>query len=299
MYLYIFKGQFVWVVFLIALVTKCIALRSNDAPFHDKWFYTKIDTFMPTSLSFFAFLRQAVIITSCVLTIPLTAFAAVDCSADIDLSDDVVWKPVKRGVDKLHFLASTSPDRPNCPGGDGCELDAFLVSGDQVIVTTSAYEPIHKKSLICGVYVSNKGKVTYGWLDNRGFFGGGNGTKSIEDPKVMGTWRSIGGNEITIAPGEQGVYLRVEGWVSEGLFGAYREGYISGPAFLGQGRGGEVAGYSASHYDGSSPAGAEHVSDDYVCRARFRFTGYYLLVDDNFKCGNHPTVSFTGVYVKK
>lgn len=229
----------------------------------------------------------------CILFSPTAAWAAVDCTSYIDTRKDIVWYPVKEGIEKLHFLAPTSADRPNCPGADGCELPAFLVGGDQVIVTTTAYEPVHKRSLICGVYISPKGVRTFGWLDKSGFYGGGNIMNPIDNPKIFGDWFDGGGGEITIRSGQDD-HILIDGNVTLGP-PSYRSGTISGSAFIGGV--GDVAGYSASHYNGSSPAIRNEPADG-GCRVRFRFTGYYLLVDDNDICGGQG-VSFDNVYVKK
>lgn len=75
---------------------------------------------------------------------------------------------------------------------------------------------------------------------------------------------------------------------------SYNFGNLSGPAYVGGV--GDVAGYSDRHYSGDKVASAPFEAGD-SCRARFRTTGRYLIVDDNEQCGGNR-VSFTGIYVK-
>ncbi|OLP44636.1 hypothetical protein [Rhizobium oryziradicis] len=165
-----------------------------------------------------------------------------------------------------------------------------------MIVNATGYDSKNKKTLICGVYISPKGITTFGWLNQEGFFGGGNFMDPIDDPKVFGDWTDKSGNDITIKPGESGRYVVIEGDATIGPSDNPRTGFISGPAFIGDG--GKAAGYTDSHYDGAAPASTKSSEDESGCRVRLRYSGYYLFVDDNEECGGQG-VSFSGIYLKK
>lgn len=213
---------------------------------------------------------------------------AGSCDDPINLTGDISYAIVRDGVEQLHFIAPQSAERPNCPSLDAaCKLTSFVVPGDQVLITGFL-----GNSLACTRYISPDGKMTSGVLDTSAL-GNTNVFELLDTPNIVGEWRRDNTASIEIQRYD-GLFLVIHGEAALPP-PSTRTGTIEGPAFIGGV--GDVAGYSTRHYAGDKlPTAASEANDD-ACNVRFRSTGYYLLVDDNDRCGGQG-VSFTGVYVK-
>lgn len=182
-----------------------------------------------------------------------------------------VVKPLKdQRVKRSYFR---NDDRPDCPGGRGCETRSYVVPGNEVIVNRTFH------GFACSWYSSGKGTGTVGWL-------------SLEDldfpervgdasPNAwIGEWK-YGENTINFTHNKLAGWLNVTGdayW--KGIGDNIHIGELDGRAEPQNG----VLEYS----DGD---------DEYDCKATMRLLSSYLIVSDNMKCGG-ANVSFSGVYRK-
>jgi hypothetical protein len=220
--------------------------------------------------------------------------ASRDCTTDALFGTEnfPVFR-VNQGVERLYFIASPSAAAPECPSrAENCRSSAFVVAGDAVLVTWPAED-----GLVCGHYIAPEGKVTSGWLDKAALTIQSGGQLGFDAVEVHGAWvNGLGDASIGIGPGGPG-YILVEGEATRGP-PSYNTGAFEGPAYIGEGAHGPVAGYEDEHYRGESPAGTPPAPADSSCRIRFRFAGPYLLVDDNYACGGLG-VTFSGIYAKR
>lgn len=220
--------------------------------------------------------------------------ASRDCTSNalFDTEDFPVFR-VKQDVKRLHFIVSPNAAAPECPArADKCRSSAFLVPGDEVLVTWPA-----ENGLVCAHYISPEGKLTSGWLDKEAMAIQSHGPLGFESTDAHGTWvNGLANATISISPGGPG-YILVDGDATRGP-PSYNTGSFAGPAYVGEGAHGPVAGYEAEHYRGETPAGTPPEGAHSSCRIRFRFAGHYLLVDDNQACGGMG-VTFSGIYAKQ
>jgi hypothetical protein len=232
-------------------------------------------------------------VSSAAFSIAVTTPAWASCEAsDLWGADDFPTPEVASTVDRLHFLAPQSAETPNCPSlSEECRLPAYLVAGDEVLITEFGSE-----GLACAHYISATGKVSSGWLDKSKLAAYGDDVVAFDSPEAYGEWvNALYDSTITISPSAEGegAYVLVEGDASRGP-PSYNMGAFGGPAYMSDNN--RLAGYEDVHYGGEEPASAPRTPMD-SCRIRFRFAGHYLHVDDNNLCGGHG-VTFSGVYAK-
>lgn len=234
------------------------------------------------------------------LALAIVAWAGSACAADRDCTsgalagtEDFPVFRVREGIARLHFVASPGAAASGCPSAaDHCRTSAFVVAGDEVLVTWPAVD-----GFVCAHYVSPQGRATSGWLDKAALRIQGDSMLPFGSVEAYGTWANgLAEASIRIQPGGPG-YILVEGEATRGP-PSYNTGSFGGPAYTGEGPHGPVAGYTGGHYRGETPAGAAAAPDSGGCRIRFRFAGHYLLVDDNGACGGHG-VTFSGVYARR
>jgi hypothetical protein len=174
-----------------------------------------------------------------------------------------------------------------CPNGsEACKDKAFLVPGDEVVISGSSGD------FVCASYVSLKGAVTDGWLPR-------SAVSLVRERPILlpggwiGTWRSGPEQTIVIEAGGQGK-LKIKGDASWGASdpervnrGAFNIGSLEGDA--------AVDGGSLSFGMGENGTLPYDKADEYDCRIQMRRLGSYLLAKDNGMCGGH-NVTFTGIY---
>jgi hypothetical protein len=161
-------------------------------------------------------------------------------------------------------------DRDECPGRN-CQLKAYLVPGDNVIVSHTY------NGFVCAWFAPSKGNHTVGWIKAD--------TLDIADPdpapaiaKWLGEWK-YAENDIVITDNKLAGFLNVTGnalW--KGLGDNVHIGELDGRF--------ATEGNLLEYSDGD---------DEYDCKATMRLIGEFLVVSDNMNCGG-VNVSFSGVY---
>ncbi len=168
---------------------------------------------------------------------------------------------------KLHFYN----DAAECPDKGKCQRKAYVVPGDEVVVSKTRGE------YACAWFTPAKGSPTVGWVRSSDL-------KLLEGPFdiPLGEWPgewTYGENTIKLAENGSDGWLSVTGnafW--KGIGDNIHIGELDGRAEPGNG----ILEYS----DGD---------DEYDCKATMRLLVNYLIVSDNMKCGG-MNVSFSGIY---
>lgn len=188
------------------------------------------------------------------------------------------------------FFVKGAGLQKSCPSDSAtCREKAYLVSGDQVIVSAVG------KSFVCGEYVNAKGLVRAGWLPASAI------TLAPEAPAGPSDWvgRWTGGPEqsVTIEKGTQAGLLKIKGNATYGALdpdrvkrGAVNLGEIDASV--------KPEGSFLAFTMGESATLPYGEGDEYDCRVRMRLLGQFLLVEDNRNCGG-MNVSFAGAYRRK
>jgi len=178
-----------------------------------------------------------------------------------------------------------------CPNSSAvCQDKAYLVPGDEVVVTGSSGE------FVCVSYADRKGRTTYGWFPRAA-------VTRVEDPGAVrkgdwiGEWRSGPESTIRIAPGARPDAFRIEG---DATWGALDPGRVErGGVHIGTLEGETQAeGANLSFGMGENGTLPFDEADDVDCKVQMRRLGSYLLVKDNGMCGG-ANVTFTGLYRRK
>lgn len=163
-------------------------------------------------------------------------------------------------------------DDADCPGGSDakCRRKAYLVAGDEVIVTRRF------DRFICAWFQPAKGSETVGWLPADRL-----ALRDVDrNPPLalwMGEWEFYD-NSVSIRRGSRAGRLKLEGqafW--RGLGDNIHVGEIGGEA---------------------APRAGEITLEDDICRVSLRLVGRFLVVNDNNHCGGH-NVTFDGIYRRK
>jgi hypothetical protein len=190
---------------------------------------------------------------------------------------------------RLHFIAARSKRLPVCPSlGSTCELKAFLLPGDEVLVNVTEQGPY-----VCATYKTQNGVMTRGLLPRVALRVAS--PAEIPAQQWEGKWRRDSEAEIVMESRNEEV--EISGTATWGgsdperrKRGAINTGELNG---TGKPRGQVLAvGYDPER---SAFPPSENEAPD-ICAAQLELLGRYLLVEDNGKCGG-LNVSFTGVYV--
>ncbi|NIX76342.1 hypothetical protein [Microvirga terricola] len=180
----------------------------------------------------------------------------------------------------------------SCPSADAaCRDKAYLVSGDQVIVSTA------EANFVCADYVNSKGLTRAGWLPRSAIVMQPKPTSARADDWV-GQWQGGPEQQISIVKAAKSASdIEISG---EATFGALDPARVKrGAVNLG-----EVAatvtpdGASLDFTMGDRETLPYEKGDDDACRVRMRLVGAFLLVEDNRNCGG-MNVSFSGIYRKR
>ena len=173
----------------------------------------------------------------------------------------------KKG-EKVYFYG----DDDDCPNGKDCRSKAYLIEGNEVIVSRKF------GNWACSWYQPRKGSETVGWIPigNLVFNSSVRGNSDI-----IGKW-GFYDNEIEIKRTKD-----------QGLF------KVLGTAFW-KGTGDNV---HTGELDGTAIRKenkllfGEDDNSDYACKVRLLLISKYLIVRDNLNCGG-ANVTFSGVYTK-
>src|SRR5688572_6225266 len=173
------------------------------------------------------------------------------------------------GSDRAYFF---SDQREDCPGGPGCATKAYVVSGDQLVVSRSYGK------FSCAWYTPKKGYSTIGWVES-----GKLKALSLNNAPAISAWLGqwkYGDNQVTFTENKLRGFLNVAGeasWIGRG------EGNVN----VGEldGRFQPIKGV-LNYADGDG---------EHDCKASMRLLGNFLIVSDNLKCGG-LNVTFSGVY---
>jgi hypothetical protein len=182
-----------------------------------------------------------------------------------------VVKPLKEQRVKRSYFRND--DRPDCPGGRGCETRSYVVPGDEVIVNRTF------QGFACSWYTSARGEGNVGWL-RLSDLDIQESVRNVSLNAWIGEWR-YGENTIKLNHNKLVGWLNVVGdayW--NGMGDNIHIGELDGRA--------EPQNGILKYSDGD---------DEYDCQATMRLLGSYLIVSDNMKCGG-ANVSFSGVYRK-
>lgn len=177
-------------------------------------------------------------------------------------------KAIKGG--RSHFYNDFSDD---CPEGKDCREKAYVVSGDQVVVSNE------RNGFACAWFTPVRGTGYVGWLKASDL----NYWPVTKKPGIAswyGTWR-YGENEIKFEATRNRGYLNVIGT-------AFWKG-LGDNIHIGElGNKGKVEANVVQYSDGD---------DEFDCKVTIRMVGQFLVVRDNMNCGG-ANVSFSGVYRK-
>ncbi len=172
---------------------------------------------------------------------------------------------------KLYFYGDESED---CPANERCRKKAYVVPGDQVVVSKTAGE------FSCAWFTPTKGYATVGWVktENLRF------VEAAAEPalaKWIGEF-TYGDNSINFTHNKLAGFLNVTGdAIWKGVGDNVHVGELDGRF--------EPEGGVLKYSDGD---------DEFDCNAKMTLRGSFLVVADNNRCGG-VNVSFSGVYRKK
>lgn len=174
----------------------------------------------------------------------------------------------KKG-EKVYFYG----DDKNCPNGKNCQQKAYLIAGNEVIVSRSFGK------WACAWYQPKKGSETVGWLTlNKLEFTPM--VQGIED--YLGKWQFYD-NDIEIKKTGDSNVFEIKG-------NAFWKGFGDNIHI------GELDGKGI--WDGNVLLYGEEEKSEYACKVRLDLVWNYLIVSDNMNCGG-ANVTFSGVYRKK
>lgn len=197
---------------------------------------------------------------------------------------------VNDSAPKTYFVKNAGLQK-SCPSDNAvCREKAYLVPGDQVIVSTVG------KGFVCGEFVNAKGLVRAGWLPASAV------TLAPDAPAAgqadwIGRWTGGPEQSLTIEKSSQPGLIKIKGNATYGALdpdrvkrGAVNVGEIEGTV--------KPEGSSLAFTMGDSATLPYAKGDEFDCRVRMRLLGPFLLVEDNRNCGG-MNVSFTGAYRRK
>lgn len=164
-------------------------------------------------------------------------------------------------------------DAEDCPNGKNCRKKAYLISGNEVVVSRKFGD------WACSWYQPKKGAETVGWisLKNLAF------TEMVQGiESYAGKWSHYDNS------------IEIKKTTSQKIFA------VTGNAFW-KGLGdnihiGELDGKAV--WNEKFLAYGEDDKDQYACKVKFHLIGNYLIVSDNLNCGG-VNVTFSGVYQRK
>lgn len=165
-------------------------------------------------------------------------------------------------------------DESDCPGNERCRSKAYLLPGDQVLVSRS------RGNFSCVWYTPVKGSATVGWVRTDSF----RFIEASANPALsawLGEWK-YGENTINFTHNKLSGWLNVTGdayW--KGVGDNIHIGELDGRV--------EPENGKTEYSDGD---------DEYDCKATMRLVGSFLVVKDNNRCGG-ANVTFSGVYRRK
>jgi hypothetical protein len=174
----------------------------------------------------------------------------------------------KKG-ERVYFYGDTEE---NCPSGKNCRQKAYLIGGNEVIVSRKFGD------WACSWYQPKKGGATVGWilLKNLEF------TEMVQGiESYVGQW-SYYNNDIEIKRTSDPKIFEVKGlalW--KGMGDNVHTGELDGKGIWNE----KVLLYG------------EEDKSEYACKAKLDLVGQYLVVSDNLNCGG-VNVTFSGVYTK-
>lgn len=161
-------------------------------------------------------------------------------------------------------------DDENCPNGKNCRQKAYLIAGNEVIVSRKFGD------WACSWYQPKKGYETVGWisLKNLEFMPMEQGIEEF-----AGKW-SFYSNEIEIKKTKDPKRFEIKGlalW--KGVGDNIHTGELDGKAIWNE----KLLVYG------------EDDKNEYACKVEFDLVWKYLIVSDNLNCGG-LNVTFSGVY---
>lgn len=225
------------------------------------------------------------------LLTPAAALAQTsDCGLDVDLGGqefavDLAVGRVRPGTGRVYFRRD-----PTCADGTpGCRQSAYLVPGDEVILTKG------RTTRSCAVFVNAKGRNTAGWLPNSALSIAVASNASTQPSRYLGLWsRTEASITITAASGGR---LKIAGLATYGMSDPAR-------ARIGAIHTGELEAVIrpepyelsfASRGDATLPYRSAGPND---CAVKMQRVGRWLVVDDNNNCGG-VNVTLDGYYERK
>ncbi len=187
---------------------------------------------------------------------------------------------------RVNFVADQSDKQRSCPSASAaCQLRAFVVAGDLVLVENGGDDPF-----VCATFVNAKGNDTSGFLPRASL----SPEASAANPKPTdwaGSWQRV---EAEIKLKARGATVEANGeatWGSGDPDRVKRGGVHIGD-FDGTAKPvGRLLAFGDG-YDGSKTP-SDVKSDN--CLVRLNLFGDYLMAEDNNNCGG-LNVSFMGVY---
>lgn len=163
-------------------------------------------------------------------------------------------------------------DDENCPNGKNCRQKAYLIAGNEVIVSRKF------GNWACSWYQPKKGSETVGWISLKHL----EFTPSVQGiENYAGKWKFYD-NDIEIKKTNNPKMFEIKGnafW--KGFGDNIHIGELDGKAFWNE----KVLLYS------------EDDKSQYACKVKLDLVWNYLIVSDNMNCGG-ANVTFSGVYRK-
>lgn len=212
-----------------------------------------------------------------------------DVLSDISADTEPSLYRVPASRPRLHFLKSDG-EEDGCPRAEAaCEMRAYIVAGDTVLVTEITGD------FACAAYAAPKGarQETMGWLPRAAL-------EAVKEPTPaagdwLGKWLAGFWREIKITAAANGG-LELEGtayWGADDPVRRERGAVNTGDLAATVTPDGGKAAFSLDT-DGEARA-YDADAGEFACRVRMWRLGPYLAVADNVQCGG-ANVTFTGVY---
>jgi hypothetical protein len=233
------------------------------------------------------------------LVLPAPSSAAEgECNGFDDLSRDAEVSLGSISKPRVQFI-KTSLDDASCPStAAACRQSAYLVKGDEVILSRS------RNGFVCAAFLAPRRRMVLGWLPADAVARRrGNGDVRFED--WVGDWQfdlrapryRAQGFTITKSASKPGM-LHIEGNANYADDqAAARKGYVNTANIAG-----EVAATGAvlefDDGDEDNPVPKERAGDGGSCHVQMRLLGRYLLAKDDWQCGGQ-NVTFWGIYQRK
>jgi len=224
--------------------------------------------------------------------------AESECSGFDDLSRGADISLGSISKQRVHFIKSSLDDE-SCPSATAaCRQSAFLVKGDEVIVSRSW------NGFLCAAFLGSSRRMALGWLPADAV-ARRRGGREVRFEDWVGNWQfdlrapryRAQGFTITKSASKPGM-LRIEGNANYADdHAAALKGYVNTANIAGEVvPTGAVLEFDAGDED--DPVPNERGGEGGSCRIQMRLLGRYLLAKDDWRCGGQ-NVTFWGIYRRK